>query len=190
MIAMLLLVLMVLMAAAINVPWALQFMHSRTTITQVPTARVQGGVTDRPWPAATPHADPWPSPDHWTEGGVFGCRYYDVRSNEQNFAMVVQHLGWPLPVIEVKQMWWDWNDPALAGPESDAAPSLMIGGLLLNPLILGGGAWLIFIMPWIAAIIATRAYRKRRNRCLDCGYPNRSGSERCTECGGVLSSHP
>jgi hypothetical protein len=190
-IAGLLLALFILIAAAVNVPCALSFMRSRTTKGQLPMAILQDAKV-RQWPAETPHKDPWPAPDFWWEGGVFGCRVYDVRARPTEdgagaFSMSVQHLGWPLPVIEEKQMWWDWNDPSLNGPESDPAPSLLLPGLVLNPLILGGAAWIVFVLPWLALLIGRRWSRHRRRRCMACGYPV-GRSPVCTECGGAVAA--
>lgn len=187
----LLLALFVLIAAAINVPWALTFMRSRTTIRSVPIAPLEGSDMPREWPSSTPHDQPWPAPEHWTEGGVFGCRVFDVGAapsapGRNGFSMHVQRLGWPCPVIEQKQMWWDWNDPLLSGPEPDPAPSLMPRGLILNPLLLGGGAWAVFVLPWLAARVATRWSRYRRGRCMRCGYPV-GESPVCTECGSAVA---
>jgi hypothetical protein len=70
--------------------------------------------------------------------------------------MQAQHLGWPLPVIELKQMWWNWNDPTLNGPEPDPAPTLMPAGLLINPLLLGGGVWLVTVLPAAVFVLARR----------------------------------
>lgn len=185
-----LLLLFVLIAAAINVPWALSFKRSQTTINKVPMARLDLGAVPDEWPAKTPHAERWPKPEHWTEGGVFGCRVYDVRTpgtepGRNGFSMSLQRMGWPLAVIEEKQMWWDWDNPKLAGPESDPAPSLMLGGLFFNPLILGGGAWCILILPWFLGAITIRTQRKRKHRCMACGYPV-GASAVCTECGSTM----
>ncbi len=192
-----LLLLFLLIAAAGNVPWALTFMRSRTTLSKVSTVRKDPNEMPDQWPIKTPHVVAWPRPASWTEGYVFGCRIYDVRSeppmsDRNGFTLSLQHLGWPLPVIEVKQMWWDWNDPTLNGPgapESDPAPSLITSGLILNPLFIGGGAWAVLVMPWLIGIIVMRARRWRANRCLECGYPVGT-SPSCTECGHIVRPRP
>jgi len=168
--------------------------HSDSSINQVPTAQLQAGTTPAKWPAATPHSKPWPPPENWSQGSAFGCSVFDVRTNSKEtgkngFSMVVQQTGWPLPVIEQKQMWWDWNDPTLSGPKNDPAPTLMLRGLVLNPIILGGGAWVVLVLPWILAIAATRRWRHRRGRCVHCGYPVGVNAV-CTECGTVLAPLP
>jgi hypothetical protein len=191
-IALLLLLAFIMLAAAVNVPFALSRMRSRTTIMQVPTAALEAASIPDEWPATTPHDVPWPRADDWSQGAAFGCRVFDVRTtpsstDSNGFSMDLQLLGWPLPVIEVKQMWWDWDDPKLSGPESDPAPTLRLRGLLLNPLIVGGGAWLILVVPWLAAVIATRSWRRRHHRCMSCGYPIGT-SPVCTECGEAVAS--
>jgi hypothetical protein len=80
----------------------------------------------------------------------------------------------------------DWNDPGLRGPESDPAPSLKLQGLVLNPLIVGGAAWMVLVLPWFLGIIITRWSRRRRNRCMACGYPIGTSSV-CTECGSQVA---
>jgi hypothetical protein len=191
-----LLVLFVLVAAVINVPWAVTFMRWSETPSLVPTTRMDRPNAPKEWPSSTPHAAPWPPPDEWEEGGAFGFRTFNVfggldlsKTNPSRFQMEVHLFGWPLPVIEKKQMWWDWNDPTLAGPESDPAPFLRFGGLLLNPLLLGGAAWMIFVFPWLAAVITIRRWRHRRNRCMACGYPI-GASAWCTECGNLIRPMP
>ena len=182
-----LLVLFVLIAAAVNVPWALSFMRSRTTSRQVPTARLDDALIPGEWPSSTPHDEPWPPPVQWDEGGAFGCRVYDAGTDRTDadrngFSMEVQHLGWPFPVIEQKEMWWDWDDPKLKGPEPDPALSLKVMGLVLNPLIIGGGPCIVLVLPWFAAVVAVRSWRRKHGRCMACGYPI-GESAVCTECG-------
>ena len=189
-VASLLLMVFMALAAVINVPWALTRMRSRLDARFVPTSMREGEIPIQ-WPSKTPHDKPWPAPTYWVDGHVFGCRTYDVRSfdpesdGSAKFHMDVQHLGWPLPVIELKQMWWDWDDPELDGVEPDPAPTLELRGLLLNPLIIGGGIWAILVLPWIIAVIAMRRSRRHRNRCMKCGYPIGESSV-CTECGDAV----
>ena len=189
-IALRLLVLFVLVAAVFNVPWALTFMRSRTTIGKIPTIAAEPDHIPRRWPSSTPHEVAWPPPDDWEEGSRFGCRSfrasYKPGNENGSFAMEVQQMGWPFPVIEQKRMWWDWNDPTLNGPEPDPALGLMMAGLLVNPLLLGIGAWALLVFPWIAAIVVKRRSRRRELCCMACGYPV-GVSPICTECGGALS---
>jgi hypothetical protein len=90
---------------------------------------------------------------------MFGVRVYNVVSRAETpngVYMQAQHLGWPLPVIELKQKWWNWNDSALNGPEPDPAPTLMPAGLLIIPLLLGGGVWLVTVLPAAVFVLARR----------------------------------
>lgn len=97
--------------------------------------------------------------------------------------MVLQRVGWPLAVIEMKQMSWaeSWPQNLDYAPR----PSLMFSGLLLNPLILGGGAWMALILPWLIFTVIRRTSRWRNRRCMACGYPIGT-SAACTECGASL----
>jgi hypothetical protein len=56
---------------------------------------------------------------------------------------------------------------------------------LLNPLIVGGAAWVVLVVPWFLGIIITRWSRRRRGRCMACGYPIGTSSV-CTECGSQV----
>lgn len=178
------LLLLVLLAAAINVPWALTMMRSRIGVSQI---RVM--VTDQPqtkWPASTPHEKPWPAPTYLEKGGAFGCHILRARASGSDsanvFSMEVQQAGWPIHVIEEKQMWGDWNNPELKGPEPDPQANLNYSGLLLNPVILGGGTWLILVFPYLMMSTLRKLLRAKHNQCIWCGYPT-GVSNLCSECG-------
>jgi hypothetical protein len=189
-----LLIVLIAVAAVVNVPWAVTMIRSRVEAPNLPAiVQLSTGAQMLEWPSRTPHAKPWLPPEYWYEFGAFGCRLIDARSlrpnpNVNGYSMQVQWVGWPLPVIEIKQMWWNWDDPALQGPEPDPRPSLMLGGLLLNPLLLGGGAWLALILPWLIFTVIRRTSRWRNARCIACGYPVGT-SDTCTECGATLMHH-
>ena len=197
-----LLAALVVFTAIVNVPWALTRMRSRLEENKTQLILVVHEQGEFGWPSRTPHALPWPRPDYQEVRGNFGCRIYNVRAHEggsleerahekpehvgdDNFTMQVQHLGWPLPVVEQKQMWWNWNDPKLMGPESDPALFILWRGSIFNPLLVGGGAWLIIMMLVVAPMIFIRWRRGRDHRCMDCGYPIGT-SEVCTECGAAV----
>lgn len=191
-----LLLILVLLAAAVNVPLAVTFIRSRNAPRPASTM-VHREETPKQWPASTPHAEPWPAPNNWSEQRAFGYREYNVfgvrpepQRGRNGFQMTVQSLGWPLPVLEKKQMWWDWNDPALKGPESDPRTSVRIEGLILNPLILGGGAFVILRGRWLLVTLLRRARRRRGHCCMSCGYPIRTPSPRCSECGRPVTPRP
>jgi hypothetical protein len=186
----LVLVLLVLIVAALNVPWSLTLMRSPTDVNQVPTTHATGEAAARPWPSRTPHDVPWPAPDYYSRGKAFGVRTYHVMASTRTpgtngFSMQAQHLGWPLPVIERKQMMWDWGNASLNGPESDPRPLLMPLGLVVNPLIVGGAAWMVLVLPWLVLIVFRRAWRRRAGCCLECGYPI-GVHDCCTECGAAV----
>ena len=66
------LVVLILLAAVANVPWALTRMQSRDGQRFVPMAPLEGSAIPHDWPVQTPHSTPWPRPDYWFEGGIFG----------------------------------------------------------------------------------------------------------------------
>ena len=194
--AIILLVAIVLIAAVINVPWALTrvqwlaLRHQRTSM-RLNEQSLQGPQIPREWPSSTPHATPWPAPNGWDQTTAFGVRTFNVfggkpADGRNGFQMEVEQYGWPLPVLEDKQMWWDWNDPKLNGPENDPPISLMYRGALLNPIIVGGAFWLALIIPLTTIIVFKRQHRRRGNRCINCGYPRGDGNV-CTECGTALT---
>jgi hypothetical protein len=183
--------LLVLLAAAVNVPLAVSRWHPPRALWPAPQVNLGGRAMNRAWPASTPHAGPWPAPGTWQKYSAFGVRHYDVRasSHEQGrngFAMRLDQYGWPLPVIEDKEMWWDWNDPALSGPRPDPAPRLLLTGLLVNPLLSGSLAFAVFVLPIALAILIRRAWRRHGRQCLRCGYPIGT-SPVCTECGAPVA---
>jgi hypothetical protein len=185
-----LLIALIAIAAIINVPWALTRMRSRIDVVKVPASVLENPTSRLQWPSSTAHAEPWPAPQYWMEARLFGWRYVQVQTARQSndedpFSMQVQQMGWPLPVIEQKQMWWNWNDAGLTGPQPDPAPSLMLAGLVLNPLVLGFGAWCVLVLPWLLMKSTRRGLRRRRNCCLECGYPIGT-SPMCTECGAAV----
>lgn len=182
------LVLVLLALAAINVAFAVTRIQSRTA-PQVPVIEGGFGVTPsrRDWVISTPHDQPWPAPTSWEKRGRFGLRVYDIRwSNPEpetnGFSLSLQHLGWPLPVLEIKQMWWDWNNPALQGPESDPRPHLIPLGLVANPVIVGVPLWLAMVVVPIGLVVIRRIWRARGGRCAWCGY-ELTGVAVCPECG-------
>jgi hypothetical protein len=76
----------------------------------------------------------------------------------------------------------NWNDPALQGPEPDPRPQLVPMGLVFNPLIVGGGAWVLVGLLPLLVRVGRRVRRARRGLCVWCGFDS-SGLELCPECG-------
>ncbi|MEZ6164845.1 MAG: hypothetical protein R3B67_10460 [Phycisphaerales bacterium] len=189
--ALIILLVLVLLAAAVNVPFAITKIRSRTGTFPTRSVDLDGPeAAAKGWPARTPHNRVWDEPDSWTMWSGFGIREYDVRSPSRNpgengFSMSVQFLGWPTAVIEIKQMWWNWGDPSLNGPESDPRPQLVPLGLVLNPVLVGGGAWVLLGLLPLAVRVTRRVVRIRRGRCPWCGF-DASGLEVCPECGRVF----
>ena len=180
---------LVLLAAAINVPLAVSRWRPHRA-TPIPRPPLQGAAAARPWPSSTPHATAWPTPEYWSEWRGFGWRRYDVGTSGSSpgtngYQMKVEQFGWPLPVIEHKEMWWDWNNLALAGHVPDPTPRLLSAGLVLNPVMVGTGASAILLAPWLVWVLVRRTRRRSRDECARCGYPI-GVSPVCTECGQVV----
>ena len=139
------------------------------------------------WVVSTPHETEWPPPESWVMSASFGYRHYDIRASgtepgKNGFSLDATLLGWPLPVIEHKQMWWDWGNPSLSGPEPDPAPKLLLRGLIGNPLLIGTLVFVPLVLTPYALIVARRAWRTRGGDCPWCGYELRD-LDRCPECG-------
>ncbi|MCA9285669.1 MAG: hypothetical protein KDA22_10660 [Phycisphaerales bacterium] len=185
--ALLLLLILVLLAAAANVPFALQFIESKQAAWQ-PTTNLRGAAAaQRGWPSPPPL--PWPPVEAWSQQRTFGHDRIDARAIEGNtstHSMDFDLYGWPLPALEQRQLWWPWDDPKWAtSVPSDPGVSLHWSGVLLNPLIIGGGLWVVLVVPLATARSIRRASRLRRRCCPECGYPARVG-DACSECGRPL----
>jgi hypothetical protein len=181
---------LVMIAAAANVPVAVLLRKGKQFMPP-PSSIVRSKAAHTTWPARTPHDRPWLAPSDWNEARGWGWAYYDVRSapdrsGSNGFQMTVKLSGWPLPVLEDKQMWWDWSDPTLGRAEPNPAISLRWSGVLLNPLLLGGGAFVLLAGAPAVVVIVRRGLRRRGKRCTECGYPS-GVSAVCTECGAPRS---
>lgn len=186
------LVVLVLLAAVVNVPFAITKIRSRTTPWPVQHEQLDGPeATAKGWPVSTPHDRVWAEPESRSSWSAFAYEEFHVsspnpESGANGFGMEVQRLGWPLAVVEIRQMWWDWGDPALEGPEPDPRPQLVPTGLVFNPLIVGGSLWLVLCVLPMAARVMRRGVRGRSGRCVWCGFEVED-LEVCPECGvGVL----
>ncbi|MHC5023033.1 MAG: hypothetical protein ACYTGG_03855 [Planctomycetota bacterium] len=185
--ALLILLGLVLLAAAANVPIAVSLLRSRTAPRPTTTINVTGAAAaSRPWPGPTPHADPWPAPSQWQLEQARGFRRVSVWARDDDdarFQMQVELIGWPVPALRRQQMWWPWNDSSWQTNEApDPALTLHWPGVLINPLILGGAAWLMLVGPVLLWQIAIRRHRLARGCCPHCGYPA-GDTDRCSECG-------
>jgi hypothetical protein len=186
-------VIVLLVVSAVQVPFAVTKIRSRMSPPPTRAVFLMGtAAAEHGWPAGLPAGHVWPAPESVTIRRAFGHASFEAKTASptpgvNGFSMQVQRLGWPLPVIEIKQMWWDWNDPALGdpangGPEPDPRPGLLPLGLVLNPLLVGLPLWLLFFGLPMAWVVVRRVRRLRRGACLWCGY-DLVGLKACPECG-------
>lgn len=192
------LVIVLLVVAVVQVPYAVTKIRSRMTPPPTRAVFLMGtAAAEHGWPAGLPAGHAWPAPESVTVRRAFGFTSFEARaapraSGVNGYTMQVQRLGWPMPVIEIKQMWWDWNDPALGdpangGPEPDPRPGLLPLGLALNPLLVGLPIWLVAFGLPMGWVVARRARRRRRGACVWCGY-DLAGLAMCPECGREVPS--
>ena len=79
--------------------------------------------------------------------------------------------------------WWDWDNPTWKTEDRPELPLHVIWtGAVLNPLLVGLGLWLVVFAPRIIPRAIRERARRRRNQCLNCGYPAVPGGV-CPECG-------
>ncbi|MFN0131327.1 MAG: hypothetical protein ACKVW3_02150 [Phycisphaerales bacterium] len=190
--AVILTLLLVLLAAVVNVAFAVTVMRSPRARRNIGTNVFGPAAAARGWPVRTPHRDAWPPPTQWCDERSFGYRYYQVHSSVPNaepqrngFALQSQVAGWPLPVIEQSEFWWDWEDPALKGPEPSQAIKLRWGGVILNPLLVGVSAAALIVLPSFLVLVARESMRRRAGECTKCGY-QLAGFAKCPECGASV----
>jgi len=182
-------VLFVAVAAAVDVPFAITRIRPLTTRRPPERLHLSTNATSRDWPSSTPEFENWPAPNDWWEWRRFAYHEYLIRKIDGStieFVMVLQHLGWPLPVLEQKDMFRGSE----ATPSKERVPDLRFrllwAGLVLNPLIVGTGALIALGGPWIGFVVLRRAWRRHGGQCLACGYFIRTGSAKCPECGAAI----
>jgi hypothetical protein len=185
-----------LLAAAINIAFAATrvrgFHGGPTTINVIgPEAAPYG------WPATSPHDHPWPAPRQWSEyhpgfGETWRLAWgVDATTNTTSHQMQVGLFGWPLASLESVTYFWPQNDPAWSTSAEQSPPlRLRWSGIILNPLIFGGGLWLLLIaMPMAFAALRSRR-RLRRGQCPACAYDLRGDhASGCPECGWNRTDH-
>jgi hypothetical protein len=149
-----------------------------------------------PWPGPTPHPQPWPAVSYWADLRATGRERIDARasrSSDQVFSMQVDRSGWPLPVLQHTERWWPWDHPTWKLPTNtqDAGFSLLLPGLVLNPLAGAAGAWLLIFGP-VLIWRAVQARRRKAHECRRCGYDLRGlgAGSACPECGTVRGPAP
>lgn len=182
------LAVLVLLAAAVNVPVAVMLSVARNTPMRTGLNVIGPEAAARGWPAATPHTQAWPEPrQRQVDSAWPGHRRVTVWGNPTH-QMQSDESGWPLPAVRNVQMWWPWNDPAWAiTAQPDPGMRLEWTGVVLNPLLVGGGLWVVLVALPLAAMNVRRASRARRGLCVSCGYPA-GASDVCTECGRAVGA--
>jgi hypothetical protein len=189
-----LLLIFLLTAAAVNVPVATTFIIHRSRSLGASVMFNGAEAEAHGWPARTPHAKPWPLPNYWSAGQRFGTAYYHVSYAESaaasaGFSMQAEYYGWPIATLERVQYWWPSGDPSFPAIEPDPPIHIYWPGLILNPLIVGGGAYLLLVVPVAAFYLGQRIARRHANQCIHCGYPLGSW-DYCTECGRPVPRAP
>ena len=185
------LLMFILAAAAINVPAAMLMMPWPANPTKGLTVIVENPATGREWPIRTPHPRAWPVVNAWMEARSFGVTHVDARHVEQlqtTHNVTVTSAGWPLRCVAKVQYWWPWDDPAwsMVNASTVSDPGLVLRpiGLVLNPILVGGGLWVLLFGVPLALGRVRRWRRARRGACRGCGYDLRGSTVgRCPECG-------
>lgn len=185
------LIIIVLFLAAANAPFAMTKYRSRSTqyrSTHEQLYNAQASALG--WPSKTPHVKEWPKPNDVTVWSEFGYREYAANwyneddSSLDQYGMTVQKLGWPLPVVEFKEMNWNQIDESLKGPESHPRPHVIPLGLILNPFIVGVSMWLVISLVPLIIKVRIRSTNQRRGLCVWCGY-ELNNLNSCPECGAT-----
>ncbi len=180
------LLILVLIAAAANVPVALLWYRpQRLALYSRRMVVVQGApAAMHSWPDATPHDRPWPALTQWQSTKVLN--HEQIQAYANGFQMTTDRYGWPLPVLIETNRWWPWDDPQWKiSTEPELGIRVVWSGLLLNPLIAAASVWLVVFAPLFAARWLVQRRRAREGQCQKCGYPI-GVSDRCTECGAEL----
>lgn len=165
----------ILASAAINVAFAATRLQTLRHNTKLPHILRSDDDMPQRWPAATPHDTPWPAPTDWDEFRALGNRRYTVSHVDDErrrslFNMRAQLTGWPLPVLVQQSLGWDASNPAFPGRSGDVPLRLMPLGLILNPIIIGGGGYLLLIAAPLAFVLGRRLERRRQGLCVYCAF--------------------
>lgn len=176
---------LLLIATAVNVPIGLLRLQSRLIVSRLPTVNSAHPAQEK-WvwepPAATGE---WPEPSQWAEYSGIGLRYYRISGKRSNdgYQMQVQFAGFPLPVVALPEMWWPWSGfPSSPDCQPDPGVQVLWVGLLVNPILLAAGAWVLLVAPFEAFFAVRWRRRLKRQLCPYCAYPV-GQADVCTECG-------
>ena len=144
----LIIAVLILIAGAINPFVAVMCIRSRTQLPRVPrSVHLTGSeAAAKGWPARGPHLQDWPAPVSLSFHESFGYVRIDGRGvdfqGKSTHSMEVKRMGWPLPVLEVRQFWWPWKDPAWVSPaDPNPAMNLYWVGVVANPVIAASAIW-------------------------------------------------
>ncbi len=178
---------LILLGAVLNLPIAIQFVGKQTKAWTAYTQLLGTDAAQRGWPSPPPL--PWPEVSFWSDAKKFGHRQIDARAvegSETTHSMQLDLYGWPFAAVQERLLWWPWDDPKWSTnvPHSPGV-QLRWSGVVLNPVFYGLAVWLVFYVPFVASQAIRGAYRRRKGRCVNCGYPT-GVSVACTECGHVL----
>lgn len=187
---------LVLIAAAANLPVATLFIPPFTRAMPMGKRLKGAEAASQSWPDQTPRSQPaWPKPSSFDVSKEFGRSFFNVRYNnpsvqgKNGHSMSTQQFGWPLRTLARTNRWWDWDNPTWKTEERPELPLHVIWtGAILNPLIAGLGIWLIAFAPPLISRSIRERLRRHRNQCLNCGYPA-VASGVCPEC-GAPTTHP
>ncbi len=179
-------VVLVLLAAAVNLPLAIRAIPARRAPV-APNVNVFGAeAAARGWPSAPPL--PWPAVTQWSESTAFAFRRRTAwcsNGSTTTHQMQVDEFGWPTPALKRVQYWWPWDDPQWSTTEQPDTGLMLQWGVVANPVLVGAAAWVILVAPALAWFVVRKWSRRRRTLCPNCAYPIGS-SEQCTECGAPV----
>jgi hypothetical protein len=182
---------LVLVAAAINVPFAMTCVRPLRAPPRTALKSLRGvKAAAQSWPERWPlEHSPWPPPDSIDILEQFGWKYVNAISDAgrtkggNGYQMTTAFYGWPLPCLSESNRWWTWDDPQLSTRENPELPvHLVWSGVLLNPLLAGAMLWLLGVAPFLVAGYLRERRRFGATLCAKCGYPQ-VPSGVCPECG-------
>lgn len=193
--SLLILLVIVLLVAAVNVPVAVMLVRPRSGAWPPSKTGFENVIGPqaamKPLPARPPHDQPWPPAIQWTRDATLGrariMTWHQSADGQSRFQMQVEKYGWPLPAAEYVEFWWPWDDPVWKTTAThDPGFRLAWAGVLLNPILVGVPLWMLVMSPVVYRWLRARR-RDRRGLCPACGYPVGAASV-CSECGGVVKA--
>ena len=184
------LAVLILFAASASVRVAVMLTVARLTPTRTVLNLKGSEAAARGWPARTPHAHAWPEPTAWAVRSAWAghrrSKGWAQTWGYDTHSVQVDLSGWPLPVPRNVRVWWVWDDPAwVTTAQSDRGLGLAWSGVVVNPLLVGGGLWVGLVSLPVGAVIVRRAVWARRGLWVCCAYPV-GASRLCTECGRAV----